>query len=353
MSDLTLHASAALLQMREHFYRFVKDFSTFPTFLSQAQNLAILDVEVEKLLPHVQHLQPPQGGAAVPPQEVQERRAAFAALDSFFRGLVEHPARVAEGGMANGTTHEVQSVSGSHASGVGVSSSAGGTTLVTASSQPAIETSLAGALRSPFGDLLVSQEKLENALYIEDEISKIRLADPRCYFTVDSMYKKHFAEACKPFKLVELEQLPTLSNAKQSSLPHEYRTASEVRLAMETLLGVLNRLRTFRIETMPEDGEEDEYADDFAKMELAIHLTLTRLLLLAQDLARTAAFQTHDIKNITRIKDAILPATQYVAEQAKIAKKVDLNMQKGQVKNGRSAGPGGSSVGGGGQNGQG
>ncbi len=343
--------STALLQMREHFLRFVNDTSTFPTFLRQAKALANYDGEVEKLLPHVQRLQLPQGDAVVPPQEAQERRAAFVALDSFFRGLVEHPARVTEGRRANGATYTVQNASGSHAAGVGVSSSAGGLAFVT---QPTIDTSLVGALQSPFGDLLVSNEKLENALYIEEELSKIKLADPRLYFTVDSVYKKRLAEACKPFKLVKLEQLPTLSSAKQSFTPHEYRTASEVRLAMETLLGVLNRLRAFRIDTRPKEGVEDEYANDFGQMEFAIHLTLTRLLFLAQDLARTAAFQAHDIRNVTKIRDAALPATQFVAEQVKIAKEVEFNLQKGQVKNTpRPGGSGGSSAGGGGKGGTG
>ncbi len=181
MSDLTLHASTALLRMREHFHRFVDDTSTFPTFLSQVKNLACLDGELEKLLPHLQRLQPPQGDAVEPPQEAQERRAAFAALDSFFKGLVEHPARVADGGMADGATHAVENASGSHASGVGVSSSAGGHAVATVSSQPTIDTSLVGALRSPFGDLLVSNEKLENALLIEDELSN-QIRNPLFFF---------------------------------------------------------------------------------------------------------------------------------------------------------------------------
>ena len=285
-----------------------------------------------------------------PPQEAQERRAAFAALDSFFKGLVEHPARVEDGGMADGAMHAVQNASGSHVSGVGVSSSAGGHAVATVSSQPTIDTSLVGALRSPFGDLLVSNEKLENALHIEDELSKIMLADPNVYFKVDSVFKKHLAEACKPFKLVKLEQLPTLSNAKQSLSPSDYRTASEVRLAMETLLGALNRVRAVQIDARPEEGEEDEYADDFGQIELAIHLTLTRLLILTQDLAKAAILQTHEVKNMTKIKDAALPATQFAADQVKIAKKVDFDLQKVKIHT-RPNGSGGSSAGGGVQGG--
>lgn len=176
MSALSPHASPALREASALFTGFVKDFATFPTFLTRVQHLSLLDSNVEKLLPFVQQLQPPEnGGADEPPGRKEERRFAFQQLSEIFSRLsADHPTyREVEGGVASGGHRQVQVAHPDLAAAQGSGGGDDASDEFLVRSQPEGGQSLSGALKSPFGDGLLEGTSFSNMQFISEEVKTI------------------------------------------------------------------------------------------------------------------------------------------------------------------------------------